>query len=131
MSTYSGVAAALLPHTVRHSGGIADLFYQAPQPLPTIVPILVHVSYDLNAPGQNYGPLIDMLERCGALRIQRSAWLLHWYGHIDACTDVVHSVMDQTDSLLVAQISGAIRGYESNPELRAKIQWMLNQARLG
>ena len=129
MTAYSGIAAALSPPPIMRSSALEDSFFKSLLAQPA-VPILVQVSYDLNVPGQNYRPLIDMLERFGALRIQGSVWLLHWFGNVDGCSDTLHSAMDQTDSLCVTQISGAVRGFESNPVLRAEIQRMLNQARL-
>lgn len=114
MTTHSGIAA----------------LYRPPLPATVIPPILLSLAYDLNAPGQDYRPLIEFLINRGALAVQRSFWLLHWDGNVEQFRDFLMRITDGNDSIWVQQVTGPVAGYESNPQLRAAIQRMLDVAHI-
>jgi len=113
MTTHSGIAA----------------LYRPPPPI-AVQPILLSLAYDLNAPGQDYRPLIDFLITRNALAVQRSFWLLHWYGTVEQFRDFLMEITDGNDSIWVQHVTGPVAGYESNPQLRAAIQRMLDIAQV-
>lgn len=82
---------------------------------------LHQVSYDLNQWGQNYPGMISELERLGAVRVQLSTWWLVSYLTATQLRVNLMPFIDFNDSLLVAELSGEVSGWENRDDLR---NWM-------
>ena len=66
------------------------------------------VGYDLNAPGKNYGELIEALKGYGTYwHHLDSIWLIVTDRTTSEIRDYVGQFLDQNDELLVAKLSGA------------------------
>jgi hypothetical protein len=63
------------------------------------------VSYDLNAPGQNYQPLIDALEAVPHCHPLKSFWLVDVEQTAIEVRDALLSYMDSNDSLAVIEFT--------------------------
>jgi hypothetical protein len=81
------------------------------------------ISYDLNAPGQDYSSLIGALVRARAVRFQRSAWLTESNQSAIEIRDALLTYMDNGDSLMVAEIALGADWAASNMEAPSG-QWL-------
>lgn len=70
----------------------------------TLMPVHI-VNYDLNAPGQNYKNLIEELQRVGAIRYQKSAWLIDNSQSAAQLRDAIMTYLDENDNVFVAEIA--------------------------
>jgi hypothetical protein len=84
-------------------------------------PKLFDISYDLNVWGQNYPGVIAEIERMGGVRVQMSKWWVMSHRSAAALRDHLLPLIDFNDSLMVAELTGDVAGYENRPDLRA---WM-------
>jgi hypothetical protein len=65
------------------------------------------VSYDLRTPGRNYQPLYDALIQARAVRALQSLWLLDDPNTSGYVRDVLRSLVDANDGLLVTEIANS------------------------
>jgi hypothetical protein len=72
------------------------------QPMPSY-----SVSYDLRSPGQNYEPLYAALRKAKAVRALKSLWLLDHPTSSVEVRDILRTMMDANDGLLVTAISNS------------------------
>lgn len=84
-------------------------------------PKLHAVSYDLNVVGQNYTGITTRLEALGAVRVQLSHWWVSSYRSAQTLWQDLLPYIDYNDSLLVAELSGDVWGWENRENLR---NWM-------
>ena len=89
-------------------------------------PHLFDISYDLNAFGQNYPGVIAEIQRMGGVRVQASKWWVTSYQSATALRDRLRPLMDFNDSLMVAELTGDVAGYEHRQDLRDWMQAVLN-----
>jgi hypothetical protein len=94
-------------------------FYSALGALPK--PKLYAASYDLNTFGQDYSGIILKLEGMGAVRVQLSHWWVTSTSTAAALRNELMPYIDYNDSLLVAELSGEVSGWENREDLR---NWM-------
>lgn len=63
----------------------------------------LHISYDLNVPGQNYDAVIAKIKTLGAwAKIHKSFWYVNSHLTAQQAALEVWSVMDQSDTVYVA-----------------------------
>lgn len=63
----------------------------------------LHISYDLNSPGQNYDAVIEKIKSLGSwAKIHKSYWYVDCSLTAKQAADAVWSAMDSTDTLYVA-----------------------------
>ncbi len=62
------------------------------------------VSCDLRAPGRNYQPLYDALQKAGAVRALRSLWLLDDPGTAVQIREALMLLVDENDGILVIEM---------------------------
>jgi hypothetical protein len=66
------------------------------------------ISYDLNSPGQNYTTVIDKIKSLGSwANVQKSHWYVSSNYSANEARDLVWSVMDNNDSLIVIDAKDA------------------------
>jgi len=61
------------------------------------------ITYDLRAPGRNYGTLHKQLTDWKAARICESVWLADLTGPASTVRDILQSLIDNNDRLFVIQ----------------------------
>lgn len=87
----------------------------------------LHVSYDLNKPGQNYEPLIAKIKTLGNwAKIQKSFWYINSVLTAEQAVEILWKVMDANDSLYVVNAtnnSASWRGLSKEAEAQIKQQW--------
>lgn len=65
------------------------------------------VSYDLRAPGRNYQHLYDAFHKAKAVRALQSLWLLDDPKSSAQVRDILRSMIDANDGLLVTEITSS------------------------
>lgn len=76
----------------------------------------LHISYDLNVPGQNYDAVIEKIKSLGNwAKIHKSYWYVNSnYTASQACA-AVWSVMDTTDTVYVADTTNNAAAWQNIP----------------
>ncbi len=62
------------------------------------------ISYDLDKPGQNYTGLISDLQRSGAVRVLKSAWVINTSWSAVQIRDWVKQRTDSNDRVVVTEL---------------------------
>ena len=62
------------------------------------------ISYDLDAPGQDYKDLLARLRELGAKRILKSDWLLEHSASPQAIRNDLQRFMDKNDRIMVSEV---------------------------
>lgn len=92
----------------------------------------IHVSYDLNSPGQNYDRVIAKIKTLGSwAKIHKSYWYLDTALSAEQVARAIWSSMDATDSLYVVDATtNYAMGFNLPPDtynfIRAR--WVLHAA---
>lgn len=72
--------------------------------------MLYLISYDLNAPGQDYSRVHAAIESCGpAINCLKSVWMVHSQLTADQIQTVVRASSDSNDFFVVIDITGQSR----------------------
>lgn len=91
----------------------------------------LHISYDLNNPGQNYSAVIDKIKALGGwAKIHKSYWYVDSNLSATEAADAVWSVMDTNDTVYVVDATNNDAAWHNlTDEVRQYIQqhW-LNRA---
>lgn len=82
------------------------------------------VTYDLVQPGQEYPNLIAELQRVGAVRLQKSVWLLEASLPAERLCDILQSYMDPNDRLFVVSIESGNYNWAGRNMLAPSGEWL-------
>lgn len=87
----------------------------------------LHISYDLNVPGQNYESVIAKIETLGNwAKIHKSFWYVNSDLTAQQACDAVWAVMDRSDTVYVADTTNNVAVWQNiSPEAAQFIhdQW--------
>lgn len=83
------------------------------------------VTYDLNAPGQNYRPLIEAIERYNHCKALKSAYFIDTSRPVGAVRDDLMKLIDKNDTLFVIDLKN---NWGANRHTQAT-QWLQNTSR--
>jgi hypothetical protein len=88
----------------------------------------LHISYDLNAPGQSYETVIAKIKTLGNwAKIHKSYWYVNSVLTAEQACGAVWSVMDGSDTVYVADTTNNSAAWQNiDPEAEAYIkdQWL-------
>lgn len=74
----------------------------------------LHISYDLNRPGQNYDKVIEKIKTLGSwARIHQSFWYVKSTLTARQAADAVWSVMDSTDTVYVVDATNNVAAWQN------------------
>jgi hypothetical protein len=81
------------------------------------MPNNLHISYDLNSPGQNYDRLIEGIKALGTwAKIHKSYWYLSSNHTAQEVAEHLWKLMDDSDSLYVVDASNNSASWFNIPE---------------
>ena len=83
------------------------------------------VTYDLNAPGQDYTPLIRAIERYTHVKALKSAYFIDSTQHSATIRDALMKLIDANDTLFVMEL---LNHWGANRHTVAT-EWLQNPAR--
>lgn len=69
------------------------------------------ITYDLDAPGQNYGKLIEKIKTYHWAKLTESCWCITSSKTSTEIRDDLKSVLDKNDKLFVAKLTGEAAWY--------------------
>lgn len=76
--------------------------------------INLHISYDLNVPGQNYEAVISKIKTLGNwAKIHKSYWYVNSNFTARQACDAVWSVMDRSDTIYVVDATNNVAAWEN------------------
>lgn len=92
----------------------------------------LHISYDLNKPGQDYEKIISKIKTLGNwAKIHKSYWYVNSNYTASQAVDVLWAVRDSSDSLYVVDATNnnaSWRNISAESEKFIKEQWNLRKA---
>lgn len=69
--------------------------------------MLYLISYDLNAPGQDYQRIQATIEKCGpAIRCLKSVWMLNSLLTVARLQETIKANSDENDNFIVIDVTG-------------------------
>lgn len=80
---------------------------------------IIQISYDLNQPGREYGPLIDRIKQLGTqgwCKPLESLWLIKTDLSVTQARDDLLSYIDQSSRLLVLDVTGDAAAWYGMPK---------------